>query len=286
MSYTANITTKNPTAIVVMVDQSGSMSEQIIWNNLTTTKADAVAEAVNNLLEELVARSRSESHYRHYFDIMGVGYYDNQVRTLFDSGDSYFMSPAQLVGSVQRTRTIQREHTMPDGRKITTKREARVWVEPYADGRTPMRAAFMVVYDQLRRWLRQNPDSFPPIIFNITDGEATDSSPEKLQEIVASISSLSTSDGSPLVINIHLSRLSDSSILFPSSKSELPQDKYAHLLFDISSKMPKPFDQEIALLNGDVAQGEYYGMAFNASISDLVRMLNVGSTTINKIVSL
>lgn len=285
MKYTAKISTQNPMAIVIMVDQSGSMTEQIQWNGTLTTKAMAVSEVINNLLGELVARTRSENAYRHYYDLMVIGYSGSEVRSLLASEESYFMSPAQLIGSVKETREIQRQRNLPDGRIVMTKVKQKIWLNISAEGRTPMRAAFETVLTQLKKWCAKNSDSFPPIVINITDGEATDGSADQLRRVTESIKSLSTTDGNALIMNVHLSRTSDKSVIFPTAKSDLPPDRYAELLFDLSSLMPTPFQKEIAIQHDHSAPKPYYGMAYNASISDLVRLLNIGSTTINHIVS-
>lgn len=286
MPYSSKISSKHPMAVVIMVDQSGSMSEHITWNGIQMTKATALSEVINNMLTELASRSRSESSYRHYYDIMVVGYSGTNVASLLDTRDSYFLTPAQLMGSVRRMQPIQRQRRLPDGRLVMTSLMQRIWVEITAEGRTPMRAAFNTVFKQLRLWCASHADSFPPIVINITDGEATDGSAEQLAEAVDQIRSLSTNDGNPLIMNVHLSGTSDKSVLFPCSKAELPSDRYAELLFDLSSRMPPIFCREVALQYDHEAQREYCAMAYNASMTDVVRLLNIGSTTISHNVAL
>lgn len=285
MSYTAKISSKNPMAVVVMVDQSGSMAEHISWNGTQTTKAIAVSEVINNLLGELTSRSRSESEYRHYYDIMVVGYCGSEVKSLLEASDDHFMTPAQLMGSIKRTQKIQRQRRLPDGRNVMTNVNQNIWVEITAEGRTPMRAAFKTVFNRLKGWCSTHRESFPPMVINITDGEVTDASPEQLIETVEKLKSLTTYDGNVLVMNVHLSNISDKSVLFAQSVGELPQDRYSELIFRMSSIMPPLFQREIAAGYDHDVPGEYRGMAYNASMSDLVRLLNIGSTTINNIVS-
>lgn len=69
-------------------------------------------------------------------------------------------------------------------------------------------------------------------------------------------------------------------MLFPASAGELPEDRYARLLFDISSPMPALYRDEIALVTGHAADG-VRGMAYNANMTDLVRMMNIGTATSN-----
>jgi len=52
-----------------------------------------------------------------------------------------------------------------------------IWFDPVANGGTPMCQALMRAQDILRTWFAQHPGCFPPIVINITDGEATDGDP-------------------------------------------------------------------------------------------------------------
>ena len=55
MAYTAEISRANPTCFLLLVDQSGSMAERF-GGESGKSKAEGVAEAVNRLLQTLVAR--------------------------------------------------------------------------------------------------------------------------------------------------------------------------------------------------------------------------------------
>ena len=67
---------------------------------------------------------------------------------------------------------------------------------------TPMCEALKYASDALSSWVTQYPDSFPPIVINVSDGNATDGDPVPLAH---QIMNLNTSDGNALVFNIHLS---------------------------------------------------------------------------------
>ena len=54
MAYERRLDRNNPGCMVFLVDQSGSMNEPVAGEQ--RSKADAVAEALNNLLYELVLR--------------------------------------------------------------------------------------------------------------------------------------------------------------------------------------------------------------------------------------
>src|SRR5205085_392090 len=52
-----------------------------------------------------------------------------------------------------------------------------IWVDPHAEGGTPMTDALRQAHATLSSWTEKHPRSFPPVVFNITDGEATDGDP-------------------------------------------------------------------------------------------------------------
>src|SRR5256885_15696862 len=49
-----------------------------------------------------------------------------------------------------------------------------VWFDPYSKGGTPMCAALKEATKITQTWCQEHPNGFPPIVINITDGEATD----------------------------------------------------------------------------------------------------------------
>src|SRR5690242_20279915 len=73
MSYSAEVSRKSPTAFVVLVDQSGSMSEAFGMDS-RVTKAKFVADVVNKWLDNLVIRASKNQKVRDYFDIAVLGY--------------------------------------------------------------------------------------------------------------------------------------------------------------------------------------------------------------------
>jgi hypothetical protein len=75
MPYTAEISRRNPSAILFVIDQSGSMAEH--WNE-QITKAQAPADAVNRLLQETIIKCSKEEGVCHYFDV-GVRSYSGET---------------------------------------------------------------------------------------------------------------------------------------------------------------------------------------------------------------
>lgn len=282
--YSARITRLNPTAFIFLIDQSGSMEEKMIFGQSTMTKAEAVAMVTNMLIRELVNRCRREEGVLDYFDIAAIGYSADDATMLLGGRDS-FVKPSELAMRPCRTRTFMRERVLPDGKTVITNDQIKYWIEPKAEGSTPMRSALEKALLLAGRWCRkaENRTSYPPTIFNITDGEASDGDYEILTGIAGQIKALRTEDGNALLININLSSGEDGrTVIFPCSPDELPETRYTQMLYDMSSVMPEEYTESILQLRGGEANGPLRGMSHNTSISDLVSMLNVGSRSINK----
>ena len=128
----------------------------------------------------------------------------------------------------------------------------------------------------------ENGNSYPPTIFNITDGEASDGDHADIAEISERLRSCSTGDGKALLINIHLASTENTpSIVFPSSIAELGHNYYARLLYECASEMPSHYSQAIASLRGEATGAHYRGMCFNASAAEVIAMMNIGSISLN-----
>jgi len=285
MSYSARITTFSRQAIVFLIDQSGSMSEPISWRDGHSTKAAAVADVLNSSVGEIVARCNNYGEYKPYFDIAVLGYSGAGVRSLI-SVEKAFVSPADLAFSWIRKDEVSTIRVLPNGKKISTCSNKKIWVEPKADGCTPMVGSFRRAYEILSGWIssEQSQNCFPPMVINITDGQATDGDHDKLIEASMLLRSLSTLDGNVVVMNVHISNLNPQSIIFPSA-SACPDtgENYTQTLFDMSSEMPQFFEREIAEIS-NAENPPYKAFAFNASIADLVRMINIGSSTTSLII--
>lgn len=81
---------------------------------------------------------------------------------------------------------------------------------------------------------RLHPDSYPPTILHVTDGESTDGDP---QDIADALRKLHTSDGEALLFNLHVSTHGAHEIVFAQDDSGLVDD-YSKMLFRMSSPLP------------------------------------------------
>ena len=274
MPYTAEISRVNPTAFVLLIDQSASMGEPF-GGDPTRTKAGGTADAINRLLQELSIKCAKEEGVRNYFHVAVIGY-GAEVAPAF-GGD---LSGRELVsiGEVARcpVRVDERVRKEDDGAGGLLERSVKfpIWFEPKAEGRTPMTGALTRAAAVVEAWLARHPGCFPPIVINITDGESSDGDPSPVAEAIK----LQTSaDGPVLLLNAHLSSDAGPSIYFPDSVAELPND-YARLLFQMSSYLPR-YMREILAQEGRPVSDGMRGFVYNAQLVEVISFLDIGTRT-------
>ncbi|MEG1672818.1 MAG: VWA domain-containing protein [Alistipes sp.] len=279
--YTQSITHTRRTAFVLAVDCSSSMTEQVSFNHRPMSKAQAVAMVTNRLLFELTERARRNEGIRDYYDVAVVGYSGDGVKSLISTKEMFY-SIAQIAQMSTATPSTKSEYRLPDG-SATLLNEVAIptWVTPEAHGETPMYDALLNVRDLVAAWIMQpdHTESFPPIVFNITDGEASDCDDDELRGVCKQIRSLHTNDGNVLLINIHIaSSAGGQALIFPMGDEALYGNRYASLLYDCSSEMPAAFETAIRELRGGTPP--FRGMSYNASVTELLSVLNIGSISL------
>lgn len=279
--YTQSITRIHRTAFVLIVDCSGSMSEQVTFNRRRTSKAEAVAEVANHLLFELTERARRSDGIRDYYDIAVLGYSGDGVKPLLGDREEFYPI-TRIAQMAAASRSEKGEYQQPDGSaSLLEEIPIPLWIKPEAHGETPMLEALICTRNLVARWTTDpaHAESFPPVVFNITDGEASDGDDEDLCGVSSQIRSLRTGDGNVLLINIHIaSGTTNQTLVFPTTDEAAYGNRYASLLYNCSSEMPAAFELAIRELRGGLPP--FRGMSYNASISELVTVLNIGSISV------
>ena len=279
--YSQEITRRHRAAIVLMLDRSASMQGRVRFGRMIVTKAEAVAMTANMLITELIDRCRRTDALRNYFDIAVVGYgNDNVVQLLSEDG---FVSVEALSQRTPRMGRIDIEEELPDGTAAMVEHSRPYWVDIDAEGTTPMYAAMMKVRDMVELWCAkpENRESFPPIVINITDGEPTDCDDNELRDICAQVRRVATEDGETLLLNVHIcTDWTLPSIVFPMPDDLIGAGRQARTLAECSSIMPSAFDDAIIELKGMGAVPPFYGMGYNASVIELLSIINIGSRSI------
>jgi hypothetical protein len=277
-THNAEISRRNPTCLLILVDQSKSM-RGTFGLPPQTRKADAVVAGINGFLEELVIKCARAEGIRDYFRIGVIGY-GQTVGPAWQGklAGKNLVSIPELADNVFK---VEEYHIMESdgaGGQIKRKKKRRVWVEPAANGKTPMGKAVGQARDLVSKFVREFPNCFPPIVLNFTDGEPTDD-PTKEAE---TLRGLSSSNGSVLLFNAHLSSRDSQPIQFPRDESQLPDD-LARKMFRMSSAIP---DSLVGLGQTElmpVAQGSR-GFVFNADLRAVLAFLNIGTTITRNVV--
>jgi len=271
MTYDRRIDREHPSLVLLLLDQSGSMSATMGGDH--RTRAEAVADAVNSVLFELVLRCVKDADEgpRHYYDVGVVGY---AIRDHVGSVLGGELAGRRVVSSIDLAEhPLRLEAAVGDGgRTVRTP----VWVEPLAVGSTPMCEAFDLAGTICAEWIEEHPHSFPPVVINLTDGVANDGDPA---EWVERLTRLSTTDGSLLLFNASIATEAGGAIAFPSDPDGLPSDA-AKALFALSSPLP-PFMVDAAASSGHDVTAGARGFVHNADVSSILSFLRIGTATVH-----
>jgi hypothetical protein len=272
MPYTAQISRTNPACILLLIDQSKSMSEPFV-GLADQTKAGMVADAVNRLLQNIVLRSAKADGVRDYFHVGVLGYGKSISAGLGGKIPHDILIPISRLGD-HPLRIENRKKTVPDGAGGVVEQTVKfpVWFDPEATGPTPMCEAFAAAGLAVKGFIDRYPNAYPPIVLNLTDGQPSDGNP---QSNARALRNMTTSDGNVLVFNLLLSTTPGLSVYFLASEAGLPDD-YSKLLFRMSSELPqRMFDA--ARAEGFSLATKARGVVFNADPTAVVRFLDIGT---------
>ncbi|NPU11978.1 VWA domain-containing protein [Bradyrhizobium sp. 83002] len=271
MPYSAEISRDNPTCILFVIDQSGSMDEKMTTGK---SKAEFVADVLNKTIYTLITNCTKSDGVRNYFDVGVIGYGGAGVgKGLGGALAGRLVHPITALES-SPLRIEDRTRLEDDGAGGVLERKVKfpIWFDATASGGTPMCAALTQAAEQLVAWCDSHPGNYPPTVLHVTDGASTDGDPES---IASAIRQLSTNDGECLLFNIHVSTLQGETIRFPNSGSTLA-DNYANLLFRMSSVLPSHV-AKLATDKGYSMAEHARGFMFNADPKDIANFFDIGT---------
>jgi hypothetical protein len=296
MPYTALIRRTNPSCFLFLIDQSGSMNEipnptnirpaeEPFQNDGKTytqvadgpTKAQLVADAINRLLQTLSLKCAKDDGVRDYFSVGVFGYGgDNSVEPAFSGHllGRELVRISEIANNPSRIEERMKKEPDGAGGLVEQKIKFPIWFDAVANGGTPMCQALRRARSILEPWVIECPDSYPPVVINITDGESGDGDPTS---DAAALKALSTNDGSVLLFNAHISVNRTNAIQFPASENGLP-DQYAQMLFGMSSVLP-PQIQLQAKQEGLMVSELSRGFVFNAKMEHVIQLMDIGTRT-------
>lgn len=271
--YSAQITRTRPACLLLVIDQSGSMADPF-GGEASLRKADFVADVVNHTLHDLVIRCTKTEEVRSYYHVGVIGYGRHVGPALGGSLSGRGLIPIADIAEYP-LRVEARHKRVPDGAGGIIEMPVRfpVWLQPLADGGTPMCQAFEMARRLIREWLRDHPQGFPPTVLHLTDGESGDGDPEKIGR---DIMTLGTDDGTTLFFNCHVSSRRGVKIEYPNNAAQLP-DQFARTLFNVSSALPAVFVRAAQQLGANVQDGAR-GFVFNGDPSSVVQFYEIGTS--------
>lgn len=259
--YTEKMSSPKPGCVILLIDRSDSMREP--WGAAAKgeNKATTVAQIVNEFLGLLIADCTDGGVTRDRVHFLALGY----------GGDA--------VHSAWKDPTLAAVNGFVTASELATTQEGQSgsqFVDVVAGGRTPMGLAIQTAAEYASSWVQAFPKSFPPIVLNITDGAMTDVTEEELRRRVGQLTGVTTANGHALLFNCHISAQPNvPTFRFPSGTPNVP-DKFAALLFDVSSHLTKIMLAKARASELKVADGAR-GYMFNAQPQDVVNFLNIGS---------
>jgi hypothetical protein len=274
----AAISSANPSCFVFLIDQSASMRKPFGGSEVNQKKTEGVADAINRWLQNLIIKCAKSEGIRDYYYVSVIGY-GAQITSAF-KGD---LTGKRLVPISQIAnhpwRIEKRTKMIDDGSGGLVEQTVKfpVWIEPIANGQTPMCEAIVLAQRILSKWLEEHPDCFPPIVINMTDGAATDGDPRMF---ATKLTHLGSSDGNVLLFNINFSSHQAHPLEFPDTDRNL-LDKYAKQLFQMSSLLPD-YMRKIAAHEYNISVSETTrGFTFNADMVALIKFLDIGTRPSN-----
>ncbi|HUR54365.1 MAG TPA: hypothetical protein VMZ71_09550 [Gemmataceae bacterium] len=273
MPYSAQISRTNPACVLLLIDQSESMSQRISGGSPEQTKSVTVADAVNRLLQNLVLRSAKADGVRDYFHVGVLGYGKKIVAGLGGTIPHDLIIPISRLGN-HPLRVENRKKLIPDGSGGLVEQTVKfpVWFDPEANGSTPMCEAVAVAGLAVKAFVDAFPRAFPPMVLNLTDGMPSDGNPQANSRMLRNIE---TADGNALMFNLQISSQPIPPAYFPADEENLP-DKFSKLLFRMSSKLPPPMWSAAASEGFPVALGAR-GVVYNADPTAIIRFLDIGT---------
>ena len=243
-------------------------------------KCDEAAQAMNAWLQNIgIACSKSEG-FKDYFDIGIFGYgTDPSGNPIIAPALEGALAGRELVSVKEASENPARIDTVtvliPDddtGEMTPIDQQVPVWIDPKCNGGTPLCHTLTKACEIVDQWISEHASSFPPIVINITDGEANDGDPIPYAD---ALKERTTEDGNVLFFNCPLSSTPADPFQFRGN-GELMPDEFARNLFIMSSLLPESMAEK-ALNDGQDIEPNARGMVYNGDMVSLIKFLDIGT---------
>jgi uncharacterized protein YegL len=265
------ISRANPTALVFLIDQSGSMKDPI--GSTGASKAAYVADVVNRTITQLITRNQKRTMIHDRVEVSLVTYQGSHAavdpRLHGNRGKFLKLSELHPVARVEERKKLVQSAS---GEFTEQLKRTPIWFDPVADGDTPMVRALNYTADLLEDWCSFHRNAYPPTIIHVTDGDSKDGDPQPAAERIKSIR---TNEAPCILMNMHVNTHDYDAILFPNSDRGL--DNYGQALFRMSSRFT-PWLVTVAERSGHKVDPQSRLFAYKAGSADVVNFFELGST--------
>lgn len=259
-----------PGLLVVMVDQSGSMTLPYEGGD---SRSEFAAKAVNRVINTLIQKNFDGKAPKNRCYVAVIGY-DAEVKVLA----SGFLK--DLESSPKRIANVTKKVSNGQGGVIEVETKMPIWIEPiYEDLCTNMMGAFATVNDIVEKWIKDHPEHPAPVVINISDGLPYDGREieecmQETVEIVNKIKEQKTTDGNVQIFNAMIG--DGNKVVFPKSNSELDSVE-AQFLYEISTEIPEAY-RGAAEKNELKFETGARGAIYNADAEHLIKLIDFGSS--------
>jgi hypothetical protein len=267
MPYEAEISRRNPTLWVMLVDQGSSERGALV----------RIASEANELLRNLVMSCAKAHGIVDYFFTSLLGYGNEVSSRLATRGD---MIPISVVA---QTPIRVENRKSPNGDGGFLEYQDPIWFEPTSESNRSMCSALSQAIGICKEWTMCHQDSFPPIVINIVGGEPSDGDPQPLAD---RLKHLSTSDGNILLFDEYVTDSSYESLFTCELAESLATDQFANVLFNMSSMLPLRFRVDLEREGLKSLTEESRCFTHNASLESIISLLRPGARPPTKLTQL
>lgn len=263
-----------PGYIIFLVDQSGSMQESYTEGK---TRAEFTSLVINRTINELINTNMDGEKVKDRVFVSMIGYGGSSALAVDDIRSDYLSS---FADNPLRMENLKKKVSDGAGGLIEIDEQMPIFIEPTANGLTPMADALYFAKELIEGWLQKKPENPAPIIINISDGlpytgTSVDDAMNKAISVSKEIMAINSDDGNPLIFNSHIGD-GGTQCGFEESESELSDDQ-AKFLFKISSKVPESYKQA-AVKQDFKVKSESKGFVSNADPESFIKFINFGSS--------
>lgn len=228
-----------PGLFIFLIDQSHAMADRLRNGE---TIARNVAQAINGWLQNLVIGCSFAAGIRDCANIAVLGYRSDEhgnpiiePALIGPLAGRELVSISEVAASPARIDNVaaymQDEDT---GEMIEMPQHVPAWIDPVAIGKSPLCAAIARACRIVDEWIPRFPDTFPPLVVNVSSGSFSDGTPWPFAD---ALKRRGTRDGHVLFMNTYVSARDADATLFPHTVRSM-HDVSASTLFACSSYLP------------------------------------------------